>query len=79
MARPRRYRTVSTKTENEVKRKAITPRTMPVVACLMTDEKEEETLHNLFINRMSKLQKTCKMSSYPEYRGDPKQSPIPGP
>lgn len=41
MARPRRYSTVSTKTENEAKRRAITPSTMAVVACLMTDEKEE--------------------------------------
>lgn len=36
MARPRRYSTVNTKTENETKRRAMAPTTMPVTVCLMT-------------------------------------------
>lgn len=35
MARPRRYSMVSTKTENETKRRTMTPTTMPVTVCLM--------------------------------------------
>lgn len=42
IARPLRYSTVRTKTENEVKRRAITPSTMAMVACLMTEEEEED-------------------------------------
>lgn len=36
MARPRRYSRVSTKTENETRRRTMTPTTMPVTVCLMT-------------------------------------------
>lgn len=39
MARPRRYRNVSVITENDTKMKAISPRTMPVVACLLAEMK----------------------------------------
>lgn len=84
MARPRRYRTVSTKTENEAKRRAITPSTMAVVACLMTGEKEEEVSHLSALDAESKhvnyLNVIFGGATYPEiYRDDPTQSPIPGP
>lgn len=59
MARPLRYSTVRTKTENETKRRAITPSTMAMVACLMT-EKEEEGITLLVHTEYLKNKQTNK-------------------
>lgn len=46
MARPRRYSRVSTKTENETKRRTMTPTTMPVTVCLMTIKQKTILKHS---------------------------------
>lgn len=59
---------VSTKTENEAKRRAITPRTMAVVAWLTADEQGEEMSHCQYLTPKQKNQTYARLrgAPYPE-------------
>lgn len=82
IASPRRYRTVNTNTENERKRREITPSTMAVVACLMTDEGRKKRLFDDKSKCLNYLKCVrLRGATYPEMANwvDPTQSLMPGP